>query len=136
MLKAFDAPSREECTAQRPISNTPLAALTLLNDPTFVEAARVFAARTMREGGETTEARIRWAWREALSREPADGEMRSLVKLYEQGLAEYRADPQAAEKLLAVGMAPRQEGVDSVELAAWTTVARGVMNLSEFISRN
>jgi hypothetical protein len=90
----------------------------------------------MREGGETTEERIRWAWREALSREPADGEMRSLVKLYEQSLAEYRADPQAAEKLLAVGMAPRPEGVQAVELAAWTTVGRGVINLSEFISRN
>jgi mono/diheme cytochrome c family protein len=136
MLKAFDAPSREECTAQRPISNTPLAALTLLNDPTFVEAARVFAARILREGGETTEARIRWAWREALSREPAQGEVRSLAKLYELSLAEYREDPQAAEKLLNVGMAPRPERVDGVELAAWTTVGRGVMNLSEFISRN
>jgi hypothetical protein len=136
MLKAFDAPSREECTAQRPISNTPLAALTLLNDPTFVESARVFAARILREGGEATEARIRWAWREALSREPAQGEVQSLAKLYEQSLAEYRSDPQAAEKLLAAGLAPRPEGMDAAELAAWTTVGRGVINLSEFISRN
>src|SRR5438874_3804443 len=68
MLKAFDAPTREECTAQRPISNTPLAALTLLNDPSFVEAARVLAARLLREGGTTEAERVRWAWRTVLSR--------------------------------------------------------------------
>ena len=64
MLKAFDAPSREECTAQRPRSNTPLAALTLLNDPTFVEAARVFAERIVREGGDADIGRFDFAFRQ------------------------------------------------------------------------
>jgi hypothetical protein len=136
MLKAFDATSREECTAQRPISNTPLAALVLLNDPTFVEAARVFAARVLREGGATTEARIRWAWREAVSREASEGEVEMLSKLYEESLSEYRKDRQAVETVLAVGLAPRTGDVDLAEHAAWTSVSRAVFNVSEFISRN
>ena len=71
MLKAFDAPSREECTAQRPRSNTPLAALTLLNDPTFVEAARAFAARVLKQPADwSDEERIGYAVKLVLSREP------------------------------------------------------------------
>jgi cytochrome c553 len=136
MLKAFDATSREECTAQRPISNTPLAALVLLNDPTFVESARVFAVRVMREGGETRDERIRWAWREAVSREASEGEVASLAKLYAESLGEYRNDPAAAEKVLSVGLAVRDGVADVAELAAWTSVARAVFNVSEFIGRN
>ena len=68
MLRAFDAPTREECTAQRPVSNTPLAALTLMNDPTFVEAAKGFAVRILSEGGTTRTERLTWAWQAALGR--------------------------------------------------------------------
>src|SRR5438876_6193709 len=82
MLRAFDAPSREECTAQRTISNTPLAALTLLNDPSFVEAARVLAARLLREGGATDAERIHWAWRAVLSRAPSEREVAALIRLH------------------------------------------------------
>src|SRR5262249_5187830 len=79
MLKAFDAPTREECTAQRPVSNTPLQALALLNDPSFVEAARVFAARILREGDDV--ARLAWAWREVLSRPISAREQDVLLRL-------------------------------------------------------
>src|SRR5690606_27655355 len=74
-LKAFDAPSREECTAERPISNTPLAALALLNDPSFVEASRVLAARAMHERGADIQSRVRWMWREVLSRDATSEEV-------------------------------------------------------------
>ncbi|MEZ6110465.1 MAG: DUF1553 domain-containing protein [Pirellulaceae bacterium] len=122
MLRAFDAPSREECTVARPISNTPLAALTLLNDPTFVEAARVFAERIMTCDNETN-ARIRWAWRQALSREPTAEELAALADFAATSRDYYRAHPDDAEKLLGVGLAKRPEKVDAAELAAWTNVA-------------
>ncbi|MEQ8787625.1 MAG: PSD1 and planctomycete cytochrome C domain-containing protein [Pirellulaceae bacterium] len=135
MLKAFDAPSREECTARRPVSNTPSAALTLLNDPTFVEAARVFAQRILRDGGKTAEQRLAFAWRECLSREPSADELHVLAQLFEQNLADYRADAAAAESLTAIGLAPRPKDLDTAELAAWTTVARALLNLHETITR-
>jgi hypothetical protein len=131
MLKAFDAPSREECTAQRPISNTPLAALVLLNDPSFVECARVFAARIIQEGGTDEAARIRWAWREVLSRQPEEREAAALAKLYQMNAKQYAADPAGAAKLVSVGLAPRPKDVNVVELAAWTSVARVLLNLNE-----
>src|SRR5262249_3705943 len=65
-LAAFDAPTREECTVERPRSSTPLQALVLLNDPTYVEASRVFAARAVKEGGKTDAERIDWAYRQAV----------------------------------------------------------------------
>jgi hypothetical protein len=136
MLKAFDAPSREECTAERPVSNTPQAALVLLNDPTFLEAARVFALRILDEGGESADDRLRWAWRVALSREPSPRELTTLARLLRQDLAEFEADQKAAEELLTVGLAPCPAELDKVEVAAWTSVARAFFNLNEYITRN
>jgi mono/diheme cytochrome c family protein len=136
MLKAFDAPSREECTNQRPQSNTPLAALVLLNDPTFVEAARVLAARIVREGGETDAERVGWAWKTVLSRRPNDREVAALTRLYQQNRKQYDADPAAAKKLLRIGLAPQPKDVPDAELAAWTAVARALLNLNETITRN
>jgi hypothetical protein len=136
MLKAFDAPSREECTARRPVSNTPSAALTLLNDPTFVEASRVFAERVLRDRGKTTGERIRWMWSESLSRPPSDAELTVLKLLFEHNLADYRADEKAAESLTSIGLAPRPKDVDVAELAAWTAVARAILNLHETITRS
>jgi hypothetical protein len=135
MLKAFDAPSREECTAARPISNTPLAALALLNDPSFVEAARVFAARMLHEGGSSPAERIRWAYRVVLSRLPADADVAVLVRLYEMNCEIYKGDPESAGKLLAARLAPIPPGVDPAGLAAWTEVARALLNLHETITR-
>jgi hypothetical protein len=133
MLKAFDAPSREECTAERSISNTPQAALVLLNDPTFVEAARAFALRILREGGATTDDRLRWAWRHALGREPRDREESTLRRLMERELAESRVVPNGAAE---IAKTVASVDPDAAELAAWTSVARTIFNLNESITRN
>ncbi|GIW95853.1 MAG: cytochrome c [Pirellulaceae bacterium] len=134
-MLALDAPSREECTAMRPRSNTPLQALVLLNDPEFVEAARVFAARIVTHGGATAGERLRYAVRCALQREPRPGEQQVLLELYEKHRREYAAEPQAAQQLLQVGQMSVPQGIPVEELAAWTSVARVLLNLHETITR-
>jgi len=136
MLKAFDAPSREECTAKRPRSNTPLAALTLLNDPTFMEAARAFAGRILLEGGKSCESKIDFACKEALSRLPDETERKVLIQACTMQLAYYEEHPDQAKQLLAVGMSPNLEEVTSSEHAAWTQIARILLNLNETTTRN
>jgi hypothetical protein len=134
-LLAFDAPSREECTATRMRSNTPKAALVLLNDPTFVEAARKLAELAIASGGATDDERIAFLWKRTLSRGP-DAEELSVVKgLLARRRDEFKADPQAASELLAVGIAPRDKTMNETELAAWTAAARAVLNLNETIAR-
>src|SRR3989449_9427587 len=122
-LLAFDAPSREECTAERNRSNIPQQALALLNDPTYVEAARAFAGRILKEGGAEATARIRWAWRQALSRAPRTDEVSTLRALLDRHIEEYRRDLQAADAFLKVGLMPNSKDLDPAELAAWTNVA-------------
>ena len=136
MLKALDAPSREECTAERPRSNTPTAALTLLNDPTFVEAARVFAARIIREGGSKDDDRLDFAFRQVLSRKPETQERGVLQKLLAIRKKQYKANPDAARDFIRTGQAPAAENLDPVEQAAWTSVVRALFNLNETITRN
>jgi hypothetical protein len=136
MLRAFDAPSREECTNQRPISNTPLAALVLLNDPTFVEAARVLAARIIHEGGDTDAEHITWVWKTVLSRQPNEREVAALTRLVRESRKQYDADPESAKKLIRVGRATQPRDIPEAELAAWITVARALLNLNESITRN
>ncbi len=135
-LLAFDAPSREECAAERNRSNIPQQALALLNDPTYVEAARAFAARILKEGGHDTASRINWAWKQALARSPRGEESQIIRALLTQQLAEYRRDPQAAEALSKVGLLPAPKDIDLAELAAWTNVARVILNLHETITRS
>lgn len=136
MLKAFDAPTREECTAQRPRSNTPLAALTLLNDPTFVEAARAFSGRILNESAEeSTDARLRLAMQLAVSRRPDAEELEALRDIRDQADTWYRDHPDAAEKLKSTGLSDRGKQLDSVELATWTAVARVLLNIDEAITR-
>jgi hypothetical protein len=135
-LIAFDAPSREECTADRPRSSTPLQALVLLNDPTYVEAARAFAERIIKQGGSSVSERLRYAYELALSREIKPAETQLLTALYEKHLAEYRADAAAAQKLLNVGERPMPKEMNIAELAAWTSVTRTILNLHETITRN
>jgi hypothetical protein len=136
MLKAFDAPAREECTAQRPRSNTPLAALVLLNDPTFIEAARAFAARVLGQGGMGDAERVAFAFRAATSRPPDEVERGVLVKLLEKNRARYKSDPKSAAEVIRIGLAPTPKDADPVELAAWTAVCRGLLNLNETMSRD
>ncbi|MFM9081082.1 MAG: PSD1 and planctomycete cytochrome C domain-containing protein [Opitutaceae bacterium] len=135
-LLAFDAPSREECTADRNRSNLPQQALVLLNDPTYVEAARVFAARIITEGGAESAGRIRYAWRRALQREPRAEEIRVAEELLATQGVVYVAHPKAAAALIATGQSPAPAGLDPVELARWTHVARVLLNLHESITRS
>ena len=135
-MLAFDAPAREECTVERPRSNTPLAALVLLNDPTYVEAARVFAGRIIREGGDSPDQRIGFAFREALARQPNPREVDTLVKLYEKHLQQFQADQASAAATQQAGMATTPGDINPSELAAWTSVARTILNLHETITRN
>ncbi|MFM8537499.1 MAG: PSD1 and planctomycete cytochrome C domain-containing protein [Planctomycetaceae bacterium] len=134
-MLAFDAPSREECCAERTRSNIPQQALVLLNDPSYVEAARAFAVRIVKEGGGPPEERIAWAWRQALQRLPRVEELATLLPLYHEQLAAYRADPPAADGLAKASLASVPDGIDRVELAAWTHVARVLFNLHETITR-
>ena len=134
-LLAFDAPPREECTAQRSRSNTPLQSLVLLNDPTFVEAARVLATRVLEQDSSGFRDRLEWLTRQALMREPRSEETILLQELYDNELKIFRAEPDNAKRLLAVGETPVPEQVDHAELAAWVSVARAILNLHESISR-
>jgi hypothetical protein len=135
-LLAFDAPSREECTAERVRSNVPQQALVLLNDPSYVEAARVLAERILKEASGSTDERLNWLYRRVLSRTPKEQERTLLVELLEKHRRQYGNDTAAAEKLIATGLAPVAKDVDVAELAAWTSVTRTVLNLHETITRN
>ncbi len=131
-LLTFDAPTREECTINRTTSNTPLQALVLLNDPTYVEAARVFAAHALRQRGD----RIAWAVERALDRPPSNEERAVLDELYKKSLDEFRKSPADAAALIRTGEAPAAAGLNASELAAMTTVTRAILNLHETITRN
>ena len=133
MLANFDAPSREECTANRTVSNTPQQALTLLNAPTFVEAARVLAAKVLA----TTPAdsdRLALAVERTLDRPIKPAEEESLKKFLGVQREHYKADPDEAKQLLHVGLAPAVGNTDESELAAWTQVCRVILNLHEAIT--
>lgn len=134
MLRAFDAPMREECTAKRPLSNTPVAALTLLNDPTFLEAARALAVEVLQQPGSTTE-RIDWLWQRTLSRHPDAEELHEIEDLWNVCREEFAANMPATTELLSIGMSRAPAELDPVELAAWTTVCRVILNLHETITR-
>ncbi len=134
-LLAFDASTREECVVQRPRSNTPLQALVLLNDPTYVEAARVLAARLIAEAGTDPASRLDRAFRLALSRPPAAEESAILLDLVAKHERQYREDPASARELIGIGETPVPPGLDAAELAAWTSAARAILNLHETITR-
>lgn len=135
-LATFDAPDREVCTVRRSRTNTPLQALVLLNDPTYVEAARKFAERMMTEGGATFADRATFAFRLAMSRKPTPAELAVLREVYESDLEKYRKDRAAALKLLGVGESPRNESLDPAEHASFTTVAGVILNLDEVLNKN
>jgi hypothetical protein len=134
-LLAFDAPTREECTVDRPRSNVPQQALALLNDPTYVEAARVFAERIVREGGAAPQDRLNFAFARALNRAPTAGEVAVLTALLEKHGGKYSSDADAAKKLVGTGARPVPTDLNVSELAAWTSIARVILNLHETITR-
>jgi hypothetical protein len=135
-MLAFDAPTREVCTVTREVTNTPLQALVLLNDPQFVEASRAFAERILREAPDDPEAGVAFAFEAATGRLPGPDEAAILLRRYEEELAAYRADPDAALAYLGVGESQRDASLDPAQHAAWATVAALVLNLSETITRS
>ena len=134
-LSTFDAPDREKCTARRTLTNTPLQALVLLNDPTYVEAARALAERMLAHGGKDPGSRISFGFRLATAREPDSREVRIMKDIERREFAQYRRDKDAAAKLLHVGESPVGPTLDTGELAAWTTVASMILNLDETITK-
>ena len=130
----FDMPSREFCSVRRARTNTPLQALALMNEVTYVEAAKKFAERMMANGA-SAEERIAWAFRVATARQPKPRELETLVGGYQRRLAHYQDDPKAAEQLLAQGESRVADGIDRAELAALTTVANILLNLDEILHR-
>jgi hypothetical protein len=134
-LIAFDGSSREECIVERTRSNNPLQALVLLNDPTYVESARVLAQRVLREGGTNDQARLRFAFRQVLQRDPRPAETKLLSALLRRHLTQYGSDRAAVNELLNVGFTPVAGDVDRQTLAAWTSAARVLLNLHETIMR-
>jgi hypothetical protein len=129
--------------AERPRSNTPLQALVLLNDPTYVEAARALAARALAPlatatGGPAADdaARFGYLFQRAVQRAPRPEELKLLSELLAQHREHFRGNAAAAQELLKVGAAPSPPDVAPAELAAWTSVARAVMNLHETVTRN
>ncbi len=134
-LATFDAPDRETCTVRRARTNTPLQALVLMNDPTYVEASRKLAERILLEGGTTAEERITFAFRLTTARKPTPRELIVLRRVLEQQHARFAADSAAATKLLSVGESPRNEQLPAHELAAWAAVASVILNLDEAVTK-
>lgn len=134
-FRIFDAPSREVCTVSRPRTNTPLQALVTLNDPTFVEAARAFAGKILRDGGTSLDERLTFAFRSTLSRLPDDSELQMLREIHSEQHTRFEADKAAATALIKRGEEPVAEGADVAQLAAWTTIANVLLNLDETLTR-
>ncbi|MEC7502202.1 MAG: PSD1 and planctomycete cytochrome C domain-containing protein [Planctomycetota bacterium] len=135
-MVTFDAPDRETCTVRRERTNTPLQALVLLNDPTYVETARGLAERTMHEGGNSNNERITYAFRIVTGRRPTAAESAILLEEFNQRFAAFKIDPQTATQLLSVGDSEADSDLPTEELAAWTMVARLLFNLDEAITKS
>ncbi|MEZ5364461.1 MAG: DUF1553 domain-containing protein [Bryobacterales bacterium] len=134
-MTAFDASDREVCTVRQTRTNTPLQALNLMNDVTYLEASRKLAERMMHEAGPGPEARIERGFRLATAREPEQGEVRALEALYQKLLRDYRKDDFEAERYLAQGESPRDKSLDAAELASYAGVASLILNLDETITK-
>ena len=131
----FDSPFREACTLRRSRTNTPLQALNLLNDPTWVEAARLLAGRMLSEAGPDAASQLRHGFRLVLIREPEARELTLLQAGYERVLQEFRAEPAQADELLKVGATRSSESLPVAELAAMTVSAGTILNLHETVTR-
>ena len=134
-MLAFDAPSREECTVERPRSNIPQQALVLLNDPTYVEAARAFGRQIAAAKADNFESRLDWAYRKALSRSPAPRETAVMRAVFDKHLAGYKSDSASAGQLIQAGDDKIEPG-ELARVAAWTSIARIILNLHETITRS
>ncbi len=134
-FQGFDTPGFEYCTAERARTNTPLQALTTMNDPQFVEAARVFGERILREGGDSVDAKIDFALRQCLIRPPREAEWALFAKLYGEQHAAFSTNADAATELIHQGRAPVPKDLDATALATWTTIANILLNLDETVTK-
>jgi Protein of unknown function (DUF1553) len=134
-MQVMDASPREFCMVREPRTNSPLQALNLMNDVTYIEAARVLAERMLIEGGTTPEGRLSWAFRRVTSRRPDAGERRMLLGHLEEQLDYFRRHPREAAKLLMFGEKRSNSRLNSVELAAYSVAASLLLNLDEIITK-
>ena len=134
-MTIFDAPTREKCSLKRSRTNTPLQALVTMNDPQFVEAARALAELAMQKGGQSLEQQIGIAYRCAAGVKPTARVQTILREAFHEELDRFRADPEAAAKLLAIGESDRDESLDAATHAAMTVVASMILNLDETLTR-
>jgi len=133
-MSVFDAPDREKCTIRRTVTNTPLQALVLLNDPTYLEAARVLAEHVLVAQKDPLK-RAALAFELATLRKPDKSEVSVLSNLAKTELVTYKKNPGEADKLLRNGEKPLDPKLDKLELAAWTTVTSAILNLDETITK-
>jgi len=131
----FDNSNRQVCQVKGAITNTPLHALTTLNDPTYVEAARVFADRILDDGGDNDSERLRFAYRQALGREPSEDEARFLKSALKRSRDYYQEHPDDAEALATVGEFPVADPTRMEDYAAYANVAQIIFNTDEFLTR-
>jgi len=134
-LAVMDAPTRDVCTARRPVTNTPTQALALLNETLLVECARVLAQRLLLADGLDDQARLDRAFRLVLARQPTGREAATLLALQADSLRHYRTDPAAAKKLVSVGESERPSKLDVAQHAAWLCVCNALLNLDETLTK-
>ncbi len=134
-MMSFDAPNREVCLARRARTNTPLQSLVLLNDPTYVECARLLALNMIREGGANPCDRIDAGMKRAVARAATDAERKVLTEVLEAAKQKFSSSPSKAQSLITIGATPPDGLIDPAELAAWTIVASTLLNLDETISK-
>ena len=134
-MLAFGTPFRESCTLQRPRSNTPLQALNLMNDVTYLEAARFLAERMMKEGGDTSAGRLAQGFRIVLARSPSPAQISVLLRAYDKSLAAFNNDASAVTALLSHGERPSDPKLNTHELAAFTSVASTLLCMDEVVTK-
>lgn len=134
-LAVMDAPTRDVCTARRPVTNTPTQALALLNETLLVECARVLAQRLLVEGAGDDAARLRRAFRLVLAREPTLAEEQILLALHADTLRHYQSATAAAKQLTRIGEFERPSDLDAAQHAAWQCVCNALFNLDETLTK-
>ncbi len=135
LMTTFDTPSREVCTVRRPTTNTPLQALALMNEPTFVEASRALAERLLSDADATTDERLQRAFRMATGRQPTVSESEVLVQAFDQMKTSFRANPNDADEFLQFGEHPAADEYSPVDMAAYTAVMNLILNLDETLTK-
>jgi Protein of unknown function (DUF1553) len=135
-MLTFDATTREVCAVARQTTATPLQALVLLNDPQFVEAARALAQRALKDGGSTLPDRITFVVRTLIARRPSSRELATLEALYHEQYDEFHGGRSDPRKLLAIGDASLDTGLDPAECAAMTVLAQAILNHDEMVTKH